>query len=213
LRSSFFFHIFARNKPETEKIMKKTIVCLLGVLVACSLTLTAFAACGDDDEPAVNGNGEVCVVAVLPKSIAPSASLEVTYYDAQGAAKSFTVRDGETSDAVPSYSKQAMSVLELLLGFTIDYNSCIVRTQRFTAPTGATVSCKSKVVLTGVEPTDFPTKTFAPFAAVTAMRSNGEVVPGNSISLSSQTFSSLESFVAWIQRLGDRERTSSITIN
>lgn len=193
--------------------MKKTIVCLLGVLVACSLTLTAFAACGDDDEPAVNGNGEVCVVAVLPKSIAPSASLEVTYYDAQGVAKSFTVRDGETSDAVPSYSKQAMSVLELLLGFTIDYNSCIVRTQRFTAPTGAAVSCKSKVVLTGVEPTDFPTKTFAPFAAVTAMRSNGEVVPGNSISLSSQTFSSLESFVAWIQRLGDRESTSSITIN
>lgn len=193
--------------------MKKTIVCLLGVLVACSLTLTALAACGDDDEPAVNGNGEVCVVAVLPKSIAPCASLEVTYYDAQGVGKSFTVRDGETSDAVPSYSKQAMSVLELLLGFTIDYNSCIVRTQRFTAPAGATVSCKSKIVLTGAEPTAFPTKTFAPFAAMTAKRSNGEVVPGNSMTLSSQTFSSLETFATWIKHLDGRERTSSITIN
>lgn len=292
--------------------MKKTIVCLLGVLVACSLTLTAFAACGDDDDAiavtgvtlpstatvtlgklvaltaavapeeatdkkvkwtvtagtdkvklykdvgcktevgteatdvltmyakglaigdatvkvesnadatksatctvtAKHGSGQACIVAVLPYSVAPYANLEVTYYDAQGNARSFTVRDGCTSDDMPYYAKEAIRNLELLVGYTIEYSKCIIHTLRFVVPIDKKITCSYKVVLNGTPVTTYPDKVFAPFAVVTGKRSNGETLPIQGFSsLGYKTLTSAEAFQTWLDTIKEKERESYIVMN
>jgi predicted outer membrane lipoprotein len=214
LHSSFFFHNFARSKPKTKKFMKKNFVWLLGVFVACCFTLTALAACGDDDDDAIAGSGEACIVAVLPNSVAPYANLEVTYYDAQGNARNFTVRDGGTSDDVPSYAKEAVRNLELQVGYTIEYSKCIIHTVKFAVPVDKKITCSYKVVLNGTPVTTYPDKVFAPFAVVTGKRSNGETlsIQGSS-SLGYKTLTSAEAFKTWLDTIKEKERESYIVMN
>ena len=193
--------------------MKKGLFFLLGVILACSFAMTALAACGDDDDSAGNGNGEVCVVAVLPNTIAPNANLEVTYYDAQGTAKHFTVRNGESSDDLLGYSKEALQLLQLFGGFTIDYSKCILRTVRFSAPSGTKIACKYKMVLNGVEISGFPSKVFAPFAVVTGKRPTGETLAVQGLAMFSQmTISSLDSYKVWLEQNNGIERENYVTV-
>lgn len=195
--------------------MKKSFFWILGVFLACSFAMTALAACGDDDEDesANTGNSEVCIVAVLPNAIAPSANLEVSYYDGQGATKNFTVRNGESSDALPTYSKEALQLLQLFGGFSIDFSKCIFRTVRFSVPVGTKVTCRYKMVLNDAETTEFPTKVFTPFAVATGKRPTGEalIVQGLS-SFSQMTIASKEAYKAWLERNNDKEHENYVIV-
>ena len=194
--------------------MKRTCLWIAGVLVACSFALTALAACGDDDDDAIAGSGEACIVAVLPNEVAPYANLEVTYYDAQGNARSLKVIKGETSDDVPAYAKEAVRSLELQVGYTIEYSKCIVHTVKFAVPVDKKITCSYKVVLNGTPVTTYPDKVFAPFAVVTGKRSNGETltIQGSS-SLGYKTLTSAEAFQTWLDTIKEKERESYIVMN
>ncbi len=196
--------------------MRKTILCTLGILV-CWMSLTAFTSCGDNDDEISTGTpGEACIVAMLPKMLAPYLSLEVTYNDAQGNTKTFTVRDGESSDDLLSYSKQALQQLSLFSGVTINESKCIVRTVKFALPVEKKVLCKYRVVSTGKEPTAAPTdpKVFIPFAVPTGKRPNGDaLVIGGSLVVNSATLSTLESFKRFIERSNGKEHESYILMD
>ena len=195
--------------------MKKNFVWLLGVFVACCFTLTALAACGDDDDDpqTASGNGEVCIVAILPNAIAQNANLEVTYNDGQGSMKNFTVRNGESSDALTTYSKEGLQLLQLMGGFTVDATKCIIRTVKFAAPVGTKVTCKYEMVLNGVEATEFPAKVYSPFAVATGKRPSGEALVVQGISTFSQsTLSSLEQYKVWLERRNGVEHENFVTV-
>ncbi|MBR6867452.1 MAG: hypothetical protein IKN02_04395 [Prevotella sp.] len=197
-------------------MMKTKILCLLGILISWT-TLTAFAACGDnDDEVTAGAPGEACIVAMLPTTLAPYLSLEVTYYDAQGNAKSFTVKDGETSDDLLSYSKQALQQLSLFSAVTINDGKCIVRTVKFALPANKKIVCKYRLVRTDKEPTAVPTdnKVFAPFAVPTGKRPNGDALPiGGTLVVNSTTLSTLESFQKLLELYNGREHESYIIMD
>ncbi len=196
-------------------MMKRSLLWFFGVLVACSFAMTALAACGDeDDDDLTNGVGEASIVALLPSAIAPYANLEVTYYNLQGQAKTFTVKAGETSDDLTAYSKTALRTLELLSGFTIDEGKSIVRTVKFSAPADTKVTCKYKVVLNGTKVTTFPSKAFSPFAVATGKRSNGEalLIQGTT-TISQMSISSAEAFAKWLDRIKDKEHETYIVVN
>lgn len=196
--------------------MKKRILWILCVLLACSFTMTALAACGDEDdeEALANGVGEVCIVAVLPSNIAPYANLEVTYYDAQGMAKAFTVRNGETSDDMPAYAKSGLKLFELYGGFTVESSKSVIRTVKFAVPAGKKISCKYKVVMNGKALKSYPAKAYSPFAVATGKRANGDalVIQGSS-SVSLKTLSSVEEFQNWLTVIKEKEEESFIEMN
>lgn len=195
-------------------MIKRSLLWIVGVLVTCSFAMTALAACGNDDDEVTNGVGEVSVVAILPSAIAPYANLVVTYYNVKGEAKTFTVRDGETSDDLPAYSKSALATLELLSGFTIDNGKSIIRTVKFAAPADTKVICKYHVELNGSSVTSFPAKAYSPFAVATGRRSNGEALMiQGSTTISQSVIPSAEAFSSWLNKIKDKEHESYIVVN
>lgn len=197
--------------------MKRKFLLILSVMFCC-LTMTAFAACGDDgDDSVVAGTpGEATIVAFLPKTLSPYFNIEVTYYDAQGNAKSFTVRDGESSDDLPSYSKESILQLSLFSGVTLNESKCIVRTIKFALPANKKVACKYRLVRTIEEPKAVPSdnKVYAPFAVATGKRPNSEVLPIlNSQVIGSMTITSLEEFKAFLLQYDGKEAETYIMID
>ena len=195
--------------------MKRRLMWMLGVLMACSFTMTAVAACGDDEEDAAtNAVGEACIVAVLPNAIAPYANLEVTYYDVQGMARSFVVKNGETSDDLSPYAKTALGTLELMSGFTFSSSKSIIRTVKFAVPSGTKITCKYKVVLNGSDIAEYPSKAYSPFAVATGKRGNGEeLAVQGTVTIAQTQIPSLEVFKSWLDTIKDTEKESYVVVN
>lgn len=194
--------------------MKRNFLWIIGVMLSCCFAMTAVAACGDeDDESLANGQSEVCIVGLLPTDIAPYANLEMTYYDVQGMEKHLVVRHGESSDALPSYAKEGLLLLQLTGGLTIDYSKNVVRTVRFVAPAGTKITCKYRVVLNGEQPSTFPQKAYTPVAMVTGKRNNGEIlITQGTTQLSQKALSSVEAFKSWLTAVQNRGESLSYVV-
>ena len=180
-------------------------VCVCGFV---SLTLTS---CGDDKEEEAASVYEVSIIAVLPKVVAPYASLEVTYNDEQGNTKTFTVNAGDQSDAMPQYVTQTLDLMTLGM---VDYNTCIVRRVSFNMPAGRKAGCRYKTVLNGKQATEASEGVyFKPFARVLARLagSEGLVVP-SSVSFSTVTGGNADVFNLRLQNWASQEGECTIQL-
>ena len=179
-------------------------VALLSLLLALVVT-----ACGDEEKAAAEY--EVNIVGVLPQMVAPFVQLELTYNNAQGQTVTVVVKDGDKSDAVPSYvSQQAML---MTLGF-VDFSKCTVRHIRFMASEDSKVVCRYKTVVNGKSVTSVSEGScHQPFAFVMAReQASGSLVLPSTINATSSQVSSADQLERLLSRWAATEGESSIQL-
>ncbi|MBQ8712816.1 MAG: hypothetical protein IJ551_08395 [Prevotella sp.] len=189
--------------------MRKDLLWMVLAVVLGAFTLSALTACGGEDDDEATREYEVNIVGVLPQAVAPYAMLELTYNDAQGNQQRVVLKAGDTSQPLPAYVSKTSMLMTL---GSVDFSKCVVCHRKFSMTGGGKVTCKYRIVGSGVPVKAAPAEAYCePFAFVMTRQVGTEslVLPQN-MGGNTYTGSNQAVFKSQLERWNGKEAESTV---